>query len=190
MKRDEVRKLIPEITDEQLNALMDMNGSDINAAKSPISALQKQLDEANDRIGQFTQQQQEQMTQEERLNALLAEVAQQKVDNARAANRIKAESILSGIGLTPEDVSAQLDLMVSEDVEATVQRTQAFADLITAQRDATKAATEKSMLSKMGHPEGEGSNGEVTKEEYSKMTYSQKLEIKQNDPELYKRLNS
>ena len=33
MKRDEVRKIIPEITDEQLNKIMDLNSTDIGKPK-------------------------------------------------------------------------------------------------------------------------------------------------------------
>ena len=33
MKRDEIKTLIPEITDEQLNEVMRINGEDINKAK-------------------------------------------------------------------------------------------------------------------------------------------------------------
>lgn len=47
MKREDVKKQIPGITDEQLNWVMQANGEDINREKSAAAALQTQLDNAN-----------------------------------------------------------------------------------------------------------------------------------------------
>ena len=47
MKREDVKKQIPGITEEQLNWIMQTNGEDINREKSAASALQTQLDNAN-----------------------------------------------------------------------------------------------------------------------------------------------
>ena len=47
MKREDVKNKIPGITDEQLNWIMQENGSDINREKSAATALQTQLDNAN-----------------------------------------------------------------------------------------------------------------------------------------------
>lgn len=47
MKREDVKKQIPGITEEQLNWIMQENGSDINREKSAAAALQTQLDNAN-----------------------------------------------------------------------------------------------------------------------------------------------
>ena len=47
MKREDVKNKIPGITDEQLNWIMQENGSDVNREKSAATALQTQLDNAN-----------------------------------------------------------------------------------------------------------------------------------------------
>lgn len=47
MKREDVKKQIPGITEEQLNWVMQANGEDINREKSAAAALQTQLDNAN-----------------------------------------------------------------------------------------------------------------------------------------------
>ena len=43
MKREDVKNKIPGITDEQLNWLMQENGSDITREKNAAAALQTQL---------------------------------------------------------------------------------------------------------------------------------------------------
>lgn len=50
MKREDVKKQIPGITDEQLNWLMDENGKDINREKSRADGLQSQLDTVNTQL--------------------------------------------------------------------------------------------------------------------------------------------
>lgn len=169
--------------------MLNIRGKEVNETKATIDDLRTKLATANDQIDEFNKAKSDQMTQEEQLRKLIQEVEQQKRDNAIESNRIKAEAILSGIGLTGEDASGQLDLIVSEDQEATLRHAQAFADLITAQRDATKAATEKSMLAKMGHPEGDTGKGEVTKEQFAKMGYDEKFKLKQSDPVLFEKLS-
>lgn len=46
MKRTDITKLFPDATDEQIQALMDINGSDINAAKRGMDDLKTQLSAA------------------------------------------------------------------------------------------------------------------------------------------------
>lgn len=43
MKRTDITALFPEATEDQINALMNLNGADINAAKKGMTDLQSQL---------------------------------------------------------------------------------------------------------------------------------------------------
>lgn len=47
MKRTDITKLFPDATDEQIKTLMDINGNDINSAKSGVDELRGQLAAAN-----------------------------------------------------------------------------------------------------------------------------------------------
>ena len=46
MKRTDITNLFPEATDEQISALMNINGSDINNAKRGMESLQTALQDA------------------------------------------------------------------------------------------------------------------------------------------------
>ena len=50
MKRTDITSLFPEATDDQINALMSINGNDINNAKKGIEELQVSLKDAQDRL--------------------------------------------------------------------------------------------------------------------------------------------
>lgn len=45
MKREEVKQIFPEATDEQLKAVMDLNGTDVEKVKSKVTALEADLKE-------------------------------------------------------------------------------------------------------------------------------------------------
>lgn len=53
MKRTDITGLFPDATTEQIKALMDINGADINSAKAGITDLQTQLATANATIEQL-----------------------------------------------------------------------------------------------------------------------------------------
>ena len=50
MKRADITNLFPDATDDQIKALMDINGADINNAKKGIDELKEQLTTANKTI--------------------------------------------------------------------------------------------------------------------------------------------
>ena len=45
MKREEVKAIFADATDEQLKAVMDLNGADVEKAKSKVTALETELKE-------------------------------------------------------------------------------------------------------------------------------------------------
>lgn len=47
MKRTDITALFPNATDDQIKAIMDINGADINAAKGGVDDIRKQLEAAN-----------------------------------------------------------------------------------------------------------------------------------------------
>ena len=50
MKRTDITSLFPEATDEQIKALMDINGNDINNAKKGVEELQVSLKDAQAKL--------------------------------------------------------------------------------------------------------------------------------------------
>lgn len=48
MKREEIRAIFPDATDEQLKSVMDLNGSDIEKVKSKVTALEAELKESKE----------------------------------------------------------------------------------------------------------------------------------------------
>lgn len=68
MKRTDITELFPDATKEQIDKLMGINGADINAAKSEVENLQRQVEGLKNNINieelAKAQQQIEQLTKE------------------------------------------------------------------------------------------------------------------------------
>ena len=55
MKREELKQ-IAELTDEQIKAIMDLNGADVEKAKSKVTALETELKEKKEAIDNFNKE--------------------------------------------------------------------------------------------------------------------------------------
>ncbi|MCI5679679.1 MAG: hypothetical protein MR278_06870 [Bacteroidales bacterium] len=53
MKREELKKIIPDITDEQLGKILDINSADIGKAKGDYDKVKGDLDKANEDIEKY-----------------------------------------------------------------------------------------------------------------------------------------
>lgn len=50
MKREEVKGILPDITDEQLTKIMDLHGADIERQKQTITTLTTERDAAKNQL--------------------------------------------------------------------------------------------------------------------------------------------
>lgn len=53
MKREEIKAIFPDATDEQLKSIMDLHGSDVEKAKSKVTALEAELKEKKEDISKL-----------------------------------------------------------------------------------------------------------------------------------------
>ena len=52
MKREEIKAILPEITKEQLDSIMNLHGADIEGEKSKVKALEAELETKKERIAE------------------------------------------------------------------------------------------------------------------------------------------
>ncbi len=96
MKRTDITSLFPEATDEQINALMKINGDDINSAKRGIEELQTSLKTAQEQIAGYEQNKTALQEAVERADGL-----QKELDGMKAAEtiRITREEAARAVGV-------------------------------------------------------------------------------------------
>lgn len=112
MKRADITGLFPDATDEQISALMGINGTDINRARQGADDLRGQLERANQELETLRGQQQQASADAQRLTELEAELNGMKAAQATAQLRekvAKATGVPSSLltGDTEEDCTAQ-----------------------------------------------------------------------------------
>ena len=81
MKRTDITALFPDATDEQIQKIMDLNGSDINKAKDGMEALRGQLTAAQTTI--------DELKAKPSGDAEKAAALQKELDELKAANTLR-----------------------------------------------------------------------------------------------------
>lgn len=103
MKREEIKAILPEITPEQLDSIMSINGADVDKAKAKVTALEAELKENKEAFGKLNTEFETLKTQnasggdwKAKFEALQAEnVAREKQAEADRIAKEKADSISS-----------------------------------------------------------------------------------------------
>lgn len=96
MKRTDITSLFPEATDEQVDALMNINGSDINNAKRGVDDLQTALKDAQSKLASA---QVDSASLQEAINK--ANGLQSELDSMKAAEavRVTREEVAKSVGV-------------------------------------------------------------------------------------------
>lgn len=152
--------------------VFDKTASELAKVKKELKALQESS-----------------MTDAEKLQAELDKAKETQANYNKELSKLRAKEIFVTAGLTETDYASILDVVVSEDEETTKTRAKSMVDLIAAQKAAAEKAIKAELLKGTPKPKsGEGDTG-ITKEQFEKMNWKERTELKQKDPELFKQLS-
>ena len=115
----------------------------------------------------------------------LKEVSNKELEINKRANKLEAKSMLSDAQIPKAQYDKIIGMLVSDDAERTKDNVQNFIDMF----NATKVDIEtkvKSEFTKIPSPRVGIGNDVITKDDFIKMTYSDKLKLKTSNPDLYK----
>ena len=120
MKRTDITSLFPEATDDQINALMSINGNDINNAKKGIEELQTSLKDAQDKLKSVESNSTALQEAIDRANGL-----QSELDSMKAAETLRTtrEEVAKEVGVPAHLLTAE----TREDCEAQAKSILEFA---------------------------------------------------------------
>ena len=120
MKRTDITSLFPEATDEQISALMNINGTDINNAKRGVEDLQTALKDAQSKLENAQTDSASLKAAIDKANGLQAEL-----DTMRAAEtlRVTREEVARSVGVPAHLPTAE----TKEDCEAQAKQILEFA---------------------------------------------------------------
>lgn len=162
MTRDDIKKQFPDATEEQITALLNINGTDIEGAKKnnvdPKVLKQLQADSEA-----YKKLQDANLTDAEKIQKALNDAAASKAEFAKKSNRLDVEKILVGAGLTEEDYKDLIDGLVSEDDEASKALATNLANMLSKQKEAAVQKTKEELMDGTKIPGSGGDGGDDEK---------------------------
>lgn len=163
MTREQIKEQFPDATDEQITAILNINGTDITAAKKN-NIDPKELKRLQGIEVEYKKLQDADLTDAEKIQKALKDAADSKKDYEKKVNKLDAEKILVAAGLTEEDYKDLIDGIVSEDAEATKTMATNFANLIKSQKDSAIKKTREELMDGTNTPGGSGGGSGNTDE--------------------------
>lgn len=193
MTREDVKKIFPDATDEQITSFLNQSNSDVAKEKAKAQKVKEQAEKADALEKELEELKQQNMTDAEK-----AELERQKEKTAnekrisdlesalatsqREALTGKITSIFASAGMKGDAYAGAIKAFSNMDAEDALKEAQNFVDEISeinkSTLDTAKAAWEKEALEKTPNPGGGKSGGEPEKKseasEYAK-AYSAKM---------------
>lgn len=143
---------------------------------SELAKVKKQLKELQEKS----------MTDEEKLQAELEKAIESQQRYAKELAKLRAKEIFVEAGLTEEDYEPLLEVVVTDDEETTKTYAKNMVKVIEAQKAATEASVKAELLKNTRKPPAGNGGGEITKEQFKKMSLIEKQKFAKENPELYK----
>lgn len=193
MTREDVKKIFPDATDEQITSFLNQSNSDVAKEKAKAQKVKEQAEKADALEKELEELKQQNMTDAEKaeLERQKEKAANEKrisdLESALATSQREAltgkiTSIFASAGMKGDAYAGAIKAFSNMDAEDALKEAQNFADEISeinkSTLDTAKAAWEKEALENTPNPGGGKSGGEPEKKseasEYAK-AYSAKM---------------
>lgn len=163
MTRDDIKKQFPDATEEQITALLNINGTDLAAAKknNVDPEVLKRLKEDSEA---YKKLQEADLTDAEKIQKALQDAELAKLDFAKKSNKLDVEKILVAAGLNEEDYKDVIDGLVTEDAEKSKALATSLASMLGKQKEAAVQKTKEELMDGTLTPGGDkGGSGNEEK---------------------------
>lgn len=193
MTREDVKKIFPDATDEQITSFLNQSNSDVAKEKTKAQKVKEQAEKADALEKELEELKQQNMTDAEKaeLERQKEKAANEKrisdLESALATSQREAltgkiTSIFASAGMKGDAYAGAIKAFSNMDAEDALKEAQTFVDGISevnkSTLDTAKAAWEKEALENTPNPGGGKSGGEPEKKseasEYAK-AYSAKM---------------
>lgn len=158
MTREDVKKQFPDATEEQITAILDINGADLTAAKKN-NVDPKVLKQLQEDSAAYKKLQDANLTDAEKIQKALQDAEDSKNEFARKSSKLDVEKIFVAAGLTEEDYKDLIDGIVSEDAEKSKTMANGMVAMLTKQKEAAIQKTKEELMDGTGGAGGSGGAG-------------------------------
>lgn len=162
--------------------LIDKSTLSPSVPKSTFDKKASELKAAKDKIAELENAN---LSSDEKLQKALKEAQETKDEYTAKSVRLDVEKEFVNGGLTEEDYKDIIDGVVTTDREKSINMAKNVVSLIASQKQAAKNAVTKELQSNLKHPPKGKDNpeGELSQDEYDKLTYSQQVEYVKEHPD-------
>lgn len=168
MTREQIIEQFPEATKEQINAILNINGADITREKEK-AIDPKELKRLQEIESKYKELEDANLTDAEKIARALEEANNTKSEFAKKTSRLEVEKILVAAGLKEEDYKDLIDTLVSEDLDKSKNSANAFATLVSKQKETAVQKTKEEMMDNTPTPGGNGGSNNDEKSEAEKI---------------------
>ena len=202
MKRDDVRAVFPEATDEEVNRILGKFHAELNPYKSQLDeltgafeALKAKSEGLETQLAEAQKKVEAGMTAEELLAQKEAQAAQRELEFTLKSNGLDARAIFVAAGIDAESIDPLVAQVTVEDAEAPKANAQSIVDMVSRQSAALKAEKEAleaqladAKLKANPDPEGNQGGAVATWDDFAKLPVAEQLAMKQANPNIVKEL--
>lgn len=195
---------MPELTQEQIDALVATKIAEAKAGLFTEDELTRRVTAEVDRRvesgiqkGLETQKQKWERELTERATLSAEELARKdfeektkavsarELEIKRKANQLDAKDLLSEAQIPKSHYDKFIGMLVSDDEEVTKTNVTNFINMFNSTKTEIETAV-KTQYTKIPSPTSGNQSGEMTKEDFNKMGYADKVKFKATYPEVYK----
>ncbi len=181
-----------DLTIEEINALLaDKNF--VDPSTLPKSVEKSVFDKTASELAKVKKElkalKEQTMSDEEKIQEELKKAQEAQTTYARELSKLRAKEIFVEAGLTEKEYSSILDTVVSDDEEVTKTRARTMIELIANQKKLAEEKLKKELLKGTPSPRNGDGSSTISKEDFKKMGWRERVELKQQNPELFKQLS-
>ena len=184
-----------EYTEEQLAELLQKEG-DRRVTAALATNKTKLEQEFEEKLAAQKSQWEKDFTERAKLSAeelaqkefeqKLAEIAEREKTLRKQSNDILAKQMFTEKGYTADQYEKMLGVLVADNEDATKANIESYMAVLEATRTATESKVRTELTKIPPPPTGDSHGGTVSKQDFDKMSYTQKVEFKISNPEEYK----
>lgn len=176
MTREDVKKLFPDASEEQITGLLNQNNSEVAREKAKAEKLKTDSEKwktdaekaeelqakvealENEKLTEEQKREKEQQKFQEELNKQMEQMKQANIDLQNQLNSERIKSYAGSKNLTGEKIDSILKSFGSN-YELAVSAIDSMAELITERETAAALAKEQQIASASSNPGGQSANG-------------------------------
>lgn len=172
------------------NALADKTFVDPTTLPKSVTKdlFDKKVSELAKKSKEFEEYKQLHMSEEEKNKNLIDEANKIKSDYLKKSAKLDVEQILIQSGLKPNEYENVIDSLVTENSEESKARATALVELVSTHSKQVEENFKKELRGSLPNT-GDEQGDNVTKDDFDKMTLTQKMKFREEYPEEYQNLN-